>query len=110
MKRDAHKRLGDRIRELRLARGWTEEQLGAHAGVTTLDVIRVETDALDVSVSTLEKLAAALDVTPADLLGGLVQLSPKAIEFGKAFDEAPPELRAAILAFLASLNRPSGKT
>ena len=109
MKRNASEKLGDRIRALRLERGWTEEQLGAHAGVTTLDVSRVETDAIDVSVSTLEKLAAALDVTPADLFTGILDLSPKAIEFGHAFDEAPAELQAAILAFLASLNRPSGK-
>jgi transcriptional regulator with XRE-family HTH domain len=109
MKRDAHKRLGDRIRELRLARGWTEEQLGAHAGVTTLDVSHVETGEPDVSVSTLEKLAAALDVSPAELFSGILQLSEKALEFGRAFDEVPPELQAAILAFLASLRRPRGQ-
>ena len=109
MKRNAGEKLGDRIRALRLERGWTEEQLGAHAGVTTLDVGRIETGALDVSVDTLEKIATALDVSPADLLSGILDLSPKAIEFGHAFDEAPPELQAAILNFLAGLNRPSGK-
>lgn len=109
MKRDAGERLGDRIRALRLERGWTEEQLGAHAGVTTLDVGRIESGALDVSVDTLEKIAAALSVSPADLFSGILQLSEKAIEFGRAFDEAPPELQVAILAFLAGLHKPKGQ-
>lgn len=109
MSTDAQKKLGERIRDRRLALGLTQEQLAARAGLTAVHVGRVEHGEPDVSVSTIEKIAAALNTTPGDLLGGVIELSPKAIAFGKAFDDASPELQAAILSFLSTLHRVRGQ-
>jgi transcriptional regulator with XRE-family HTH domain len=109
MNRDDQKRLGDRIRELRRERGLTQEELGARAKVSKVYVSRVEKGNTDIGLDIMKRIAEALDVSPATLFGELVQLSRKAIEFGRAFDEAPPELQAAILNFLGTLNRERGK-
>ena len=61
--------LGDRVRELRKARGWSQQQLGDEAGVTAQTVWLLETHQLnDVKLSTLSKIAGALGVSLTDLL------------------------------------------
>jgi transcriptional regulator with XRE-family HTH domain len=61
--------LGDRVRELRKARGWSQQALGDRAGVTAQTVWLLETHQLkDVKLSTLSKIADALEVSITDLL------------------------------------------
>jgi transcriptional regulator with XRE-family HTH domain len=61
--------LGDRVRELRKARGWSQQALGDRAGVTAQTVWLLETHQLkDVKLSTLSKIAGALEVPVPDLL------------------------------------------
>jgi transcriptional regulator with XRE-family HTH domain len=61
--------LGDRVRELRKARGWSQQKLGDEAGVTAQTVWLLETHQLkDVKLSTLSKIAGALEVPVPDLL------------------------------------------
>ena len=58
-----------RLRELRDARGWTQDELAEKAGVTRATVSRIEggkVASLDLEV--FEKLADALDVHPAVLI------------------------------------------
>ena len=109
MKRNAGEKLGDRIRARRLELGLTQEQLAARAKVSKVFVSRVEKGNADVGIDVMKRIAEALSVSPATLFGELVQLSEKAIEFGHAFDEAPPELQAALLNFLAGLQKPKGQ-
>ena len=61
--------VGDKVRELRKARGWTQATLGERSGVTAQTVWLLETHKLeDVKLSTLEGIAGALEVSLTDLL------------------------------------------
>jgi transcriptional regulator with XRE-family HTH domain len=56
--------LGHRIRELRLARYMTQQQLGDATGLHRVSVNKLEHGLLDVGVSNVAALAAALGVEP----------------------------------------------
>jgi len=61
--------LGDRVREMRKARGWSQQRLGDESGVTAQTVWLLETHQLkDVKLSTLSKIANAMGVKLPDLL------------------------------------------
>jgi len=63
--------VGDLGRNLRAARerlGLTQEQVSERSGVQAGEVSRIEHGKRDPKVSTLEKLAAAVEVEPGDLL------------------------------------------
>jgi transcriptional regulator with XRE-family HTH domain len=63
--------VGDLGRNLRAAReklGLTQEQLSDLSGVQAGEVSRIERGQRDPRVSTLERLAAAVEVEPGDLL------------------------------------------
>ena len=61
--------LGEKLQQLRKTRGMTQEELGAKLGLKKAAIHKYETGLVDLRSSTLEKLAAALDTTPAYLLG-----------------------------------------
>jgi transcriptional regulator with XRE-family HTH domain len=56
------------VRKIRLERGMTQEQLAGKAGVTREYIARLEAGLYDPSLSTIERLAKALKVKPAELL------------------------------------------
>lgn len=59
------------VKVLRLRRGLTQEGLAFRSGLSISLVARVEQGRkLDLRLSTVDKLAAALGVSPAELLGG----------------------------------------
>lgn len=59
-------RLGKRVKELRLARGWSQDQLAEIAGIATRTVQRVEKDQTK-DGETLKAIAAGFDVSVKDL-------------------------------------------
>ena len=59
---------GKRVRELREAKGWTQERLAEAAGMNWLQVGHIERGASDPKLSTIVKLAKAFRIPPADLL------------------------------------------
>jgi transcriptional regulator with XRE-family HTH domain len=61
--------LGIRVRELRLRRGLTQEQLGARAGLSYKFLGEVERGTANPTVKTLGALATGLDTGVADLFG-----------------------------------------
>lgn len=61
-------KIGDRLKELRIERALTQEELGEKAGVGKNTVNRLEQDKTDPRPSTLRKLAQALEVAPSDLV------------------------------------------
>jgi XRE family transcriptional regulator, regulator of sulfur utilization len=63
--------LGSSLRRLREERGWSQEQLAGHAGLNRSYVGEVERGRAIASIVTVEKLAAALGVSVADLLCSL---------------------------------------
>jgi len=60
--------LGKNLRAARERLGLTQEQVSERSGVQAGEVSRIEHGKRDPKVSTLEKLAAAVEVEPGDLL------------------------------------------
>ena len=60
--------LGKNLRAARRQLGLTQEQVAERSGVQAGEVSRVELGKRDPRVSTLEKLAAAVEVEPGQLL------------------------------------------
>lgn len=62
-------RLGDRIREARTMRGWTQAELAARVGIDHTGISHLESGRREnVQIDTLMRLADALEVTPQWLL------------------------------------------
>ena len=59
--------IGNRIRDLRRQRGWSQEQLGAMVGFSQSKISKIESGGCD-SLSDLRLLAAALGVKLEDLV------------------------------------------
>ena len=62
--------LGRRIRQLRAARGWSQERLAEHAGMDRSYVAGIEVGTRNPSLKAIEKLAAALRVPLSALFAG----------------------------------------
>jgi transcriptional regulator with XRE-family HTH domain len=62
---------GQRVREARLARGWTQEDLSRETGLATVQVSRIERGVREVRLATVLRLLDALEMAPNDLLHGL---------------------------------------
>ena len=61
-------RLGKRIRELRMARGWRQIDLAVHAELSKTHICELETGKREVGLEALDRIALALDMRPSDLL------------------------------------------
>lgn len=62
-----NQKLGKRVKELRLAKGWTQEILEEHSGMDRTYISDIERGVRNPSVKSLEKLAKALRVKVSDL-------------------------------------------
>jgi transcriptional regulator with XRE-family HTH domain len=62
---------GQNVRSARYARGWTQEDLAHEAGLSVVQISRIERGAREIRLSTLLKLVAAFKTTPNKLLNGL---------------------------------------
>ena len=62
--------IGERLKRQRTRRALTQAELAERAGVTTATVARIERDEIEPRMTTLRKLAQALEVDPADLVEG----------------------------------------
>lgn len=67
---DVIERLARNLAAARLRSGLTQEQLSDLSGVHPTEVSRIEHGHRDVRISTLARLAQALDTTPGHLLDG----------------------------------------
>lgn len=63
--------VGQRVRALRTAKGWTQTYLSVHAGVGRNYISDVELGKKEIGLRNLQLLAISLDVKTADLLNGL---------------------------------------
>ena len=62
--------IGERLREMRKRKLLTQEQLAERSGVGVATIIRIERNQVEPRGSTIRKLAAALEVDPAELVRG----------------------------------------
>jgi transcriptional regulator with XRE-family HTH domain len=62
-------KIGDRLKDLRVRRALTQEELAEKADVGTNTVARLERNETEPHMSTLSKLAQALGVDPSELIG-----------------------------------------
>jgi transcriptional regulator with XRE-family HTH domain len=60
--------LGSRLREARERLGLTQEQVAERSGVHATEVSRIEAGKRDLQVSTLRRLAEAVELKPGQLL------------------------------------------
>jgi transcriptional regulator with XRE-family HTH domain len=64
-------KIGERLKDLRIRRALTQEELAAAAGIGKNTVNRLERDLTEPRPPTLRKLAQALGVDPAELVESL---------------------------------------
>jgi transcriptional regulator with XRE-family HTH domain len=65
---DLKRLLAINLRRLRVARGLSQTELAAAAGIARVHVNRIENGAQNASLDTVSRLAAALGSEPSDLL------------------------------------------
>lgn len=65
------RRLGSRIRELRTAKGMSQENLALEAGITQFQVSEIESGKRNPSATTLWAIALALRISLAELFAGV---------------------------------------
>jgi transcriptional regulator with XRE-family HTH domain len=65
------KKIGKRIRELRLAKNWSQEDLAARAGLHPTYIGGIERGERNVGVDNLLKIARALREHPSSLFSGV---------------------------------------
>jgi transcriptional regulator with XRE-family HTH domain len=61
--------IGERLKRQRTRRALTQAQLAERAGVAVATVARIERNEIEPRMTTLGKLAKALEVDPAELVG-----------------------------------------
>jgi transcriptional regulator with XRE-family HTH domain len=61
--------IGDKLKNLRIRRALTQQELADRAGVSSNALNRIELNKAEPHMSTLRKLAEALDVDPTELVG-----------------------------------------
>jgi transcriptional regulator with XRE-family HTH domain len=68
---DLPQKLGEKVREARHERGWTQEDLAGKTGLAEVQISRIERGKREIRLSTLIRLVNALGVAPDELLEGL---------------------------------------
>lgn len=96
---------GREIRRRREAQGLTLEQLADRAGLTPNYIGTIENGKRDPSLSTVMALATGLRISPAELFGGIKELSPPAMEAGLLFDSTASEIQDAVLRILRTTSK-----
>lgn len=59
---------GTRIKQARTERGWTQEDLAGETGLAVVQISRIERGAREIRLTTLLRLATALETSPNELL------------------------------------------
>ena len=70
-RRDVLKRFGERVRELRIERGFSQEAFAAHCGLDRTYVGGIERGERNVALRNIEVIAKALDMSISELMKGL---------------------------------------
>jgi len=96
---------GREVRRRRLALGLTLERLAERSSLTPNYIGTVEHGQRDPSLSTILALASGLGVLPGELLGGIGETGPLALEAARLIEAQPAEVQEAMLELLRSMTR-----
>lgn len=66
-KEDFKRKFGDRVRQLREQKGFTKTSLADIMGIERQDVYKIERGIRNATLETIFMIAAALEISPADL-------------------------------------------
>lgn len=121
-------KIGEAIKQLRLERGATQEDVALEAGTNAGNLSRIERCQQQPALELVEKIAAALGMTVADLYTYTADQQPKTIKgkvnpkdssenisnaallFRRGFQQLTPENKRLAVEFVKLLNRTqSGK-
>jgi transcriptional regulator with XRE-family HTH domain len=69
--KDVKIRFGERLRELRIERGWSQETLANHADIDRTYIPGIENGKRNVSIVIIEKLAIVFNVSISELTKGV---------------------------------------
>lgn len=75
---DAVERFGENVQRARHERGWTQEDLAGKTGLAVVQVSRIERGKREIRLSTLVRLIDAFEVSPEELLRGIVATGSRA--------------------------------
>lgn len=81
------------------------EALAERAGLSPNYVGSIEANRRDPSLSTIEKLARGLKVSPGELVGGYEGLSGPSLEGARLLEHLQPAVREGVLQLLRTLPR-----
>jgi transcriptional regulator with XRE-family HTH domain len=68
---DARRRFAQNLREQRAQRGWSQEARGAASGLHRTEISMLERTERDPRLSTIVRVANALEIPPMELLRGI---------------------------------------
>ena len=68
MNNDIKKKLGKRIKDLRVEQGFSQEELASKSLLHRTYISDIERGERNVSIENVERIAKALDITPSELL------------------------------------------
>lgn len=94
--------LGDKIKEKRIAAGFSVDELAKRIGKNRATVYRYENGEVDIPVSVVGEIALVLDVSPAYLMGWeeekpITDADDGLGEIAKVFTSLTPDNRAKLL-------------
>lgn len=96
------KEIADRIKEARLAKGMTQDELAKALGLKSRSSInKMEKDTYEIGLERLKEIAKALDVDSDYLIFG--DAEDKKEEINTLFEKLSPDQQDAALAFLRSM-------
>lgn len=92
------------LRNIRTARGLTQEQLAEKADVNQATISKIEKGSANVTLDMIQRLASALDVSPAELFE-LDELQRRVLEAMNAIDPAKRDAAIVVLEAMAQTRR-----
>lgn len=66
------KQIGDRLRELRMARDWSQEEFADNCEIHRSHMGEIERGEVDIEIPTLAKIAKGLGMTAGQILKGII--------------------------------------
>jgi transcriptional regulator with XRE-family HTH domain len=91
---------GEAVRNQRVNKGWTLDELAERAGLTGKYIGSIERGERDPGLFVMDLLAKSFGIPLGKLLGSSLKLSERAVEMGRDFDTCDESIQRAVLQLL----------